>query len=170
MKNLSVLLDPFKECWKISRKSRRVLLDRKNRARLRRRTQQTFGIEFKNVLYRGRIPTRALKGDTKTPRCRARWFWKRCWSARAYVRGQSTPVQAVDFSLRNEDGQPIRRDVILHLPEEKHIIIDSKVSMTAYERICLVKTRRPRKVGEGAYGFHQTSCWWSFCKKISYSW
>jgi DNA recombination protein RmuC len=38
----------------------------------------------------------------------------------------------VQSSFRNEDARNVRPDVILRLPEEKHLIIDSKVSLTAY--------------------------------------
>jgi len=36
--------------------------------------------------------------------------------------------------MQNSEGQSIRPDVIIHLPEEKHVIVDSKVSLIAYER------------------------------------
>lgn len=36
--------------------------------------------------------------------------------------------------MQNGEGQTIRPDVIIRLPEEKHIIVDSKVSLVAYER------------------------------------
>ncbi len=36
-------------------------------------------------------------------------------------------------SFRNEDGQQRRPDFIINLPEDKHLIIDSKVSLVAYE-------------------------------------
>lgn len=35
---------------------------------------------------------------------------------------------------QNSEGQTIRPDVIIRLPEEKHVIVDSKVSLVAYER------------------------------------
>jgi len=35
----------------------------------------------------------------------------------------------------NSDGKQIRPDVIIHLPDKKHLIVDSKVSLIAYERL-----------------------------------
>jgi DNA recombination protein RmuC len=37
-----------------------------------------------------------------------------------------------EFSTRSEDGDKYRPDVIINLPDNKHIIIDSKVSLTNY--------------------------------------
>ncbi len=36
-------------------------------------------------------------------------------------------------SMKNENGTYDRPDAIIYLPEEKHILIDSKVSLTAYD-------------------------------------
>ena len=38
--------------------------------------------------------------------------------------------------LRGEDGQAQRPDVIVCLPEQRHLIIDAKVSLKAYESFC----------------------------------
>lgn len=37
-------------------------------------------------------------------------------------------------NLKDDDGSNLRPDMIINLPENKHIIVDSKVSMVAFER------------------------------------
>ena len=46
--------------------------------------------------------------------------------------------------MRNEDGSLLRPDVIIKLPEERFIIIDSKVSLTAYAEFCSIEDEQER--------------------------
>ncbi len=51
----------------------------------------------------------------------------------------------VQNSFRNEDSRQVRPDVIVKLPENKHLVIDSKVSLTAYSEFVNAETDEVRK-------------------------
>jgi DNA recombination protein RmuC len=51
----------------------------------------------------------------------------------------------VQVSHRNEDGQRFQPDVVVHLPEKKDVIIDSKVSLVAYEQFYTAETDDERQ-------------------------
>lgn len=42
----------------------------------------------------------------------------------------------IQISQQNEDGQMLRPDVMVFLPDERTIVIDSKVSLLSYDRYC----------------------------------
>jgi DNA recombination protein RmuC len=44
------------------------------------------------------------------------------------------------MDLRGEDGQILRPDVIVNLPDEKHLIVDSKMTLIAYEQYSSAET------------------------------
>jgi DNA recombination protein RmuC len=52
----------------------------------------------------------------------------------------------VQNSFLNEDSRQARPDVIVKLPENKHLVIDSKVSLTAYSEYVNAETDEARKV------------------------
>lgn len=75
--------------------------------------------------------TRALKGDTQAQGAWGEMILERILESSGLVAGQEYTMQA---STTLTDGSRLRPDAVVMLPEEKHLIIDSKVSLVHYER------------------------------------
>ena len=76
--------------------------------------------------------TRALKGDSKMQGNWGELVLERVLEKSGLEKDREYFVQQ-SFTL--EDGSRVLPDVVLHLPDSKKMIIDSKVSLTDYERL-----------------------------------
>lgn len=77
--------------------------------------------------------TRALKGEVKTQGNWGELVLENILERSGLRKGEEYILQGIDLGLRNEEGQAQRPDVIVHLPEGKHLIVDSKMTLNAYE-------------------------------------
>ncbi len=81
--------------------------------------------------------TKALKGDVKVQGNWGEMIVERILEASGLRKGTHYVAQAIGMSLKHpESGTLQKPDFIIKLPEGKQAIIDSKVSLTAYERFC----------------------------------
>jgi len=87
--------------------------------------------------------TRALKGDNKTQGNWGEMILESVLEKSGLEKGKEFTVQHTDI---NDDDQTIRPDVIVNLPENKHIVIDSKVSLTAYNNYVNAQDEREKSL------------------------
>jgi DNA recombination protein RmuC len=86
--------------------------------------------------------TNALKGQSKTRGAWGEMILERVLEESGLQKGREYEVQSMYAS---EEGQRRHPDVIVHLPEGKDIVIDSKVSLAAYEKYCSADTEEKRE-------------------------
>ena len=86
--------------------------------------------------------TNALKGENKTQGIWGEMILERVLEQSGLTKGREYEVQA---SLTGSSGEKKQPDVIVHLPENKDVVIDSKVSLYAYEKYSSEEDEDQRK-------------------------
>lgn len=86
--------------------------------------------------------TNALKGDSRTQGAWGEVVLERVLEASGLQKGREYDIQA---SFEAAEGGKARPDVIIRLPESKHVVVDSKVSLTAYEAYTRAEDELVRK-------------------------
>ncbi len=77
--------------------------------------------------------TRALKGDNKTQGNWGEMILEKVLEESGLRKGIEYDPQG---SFRDEDNSLFKPDIIIRLPGDKDVVVDSKVSLVAYERYC----------------------------------
>lgn len=129
--SLGLLLDPLK--LKISEFQTKVddvyVKEGKDRTALAEQVRQLM--DLNQVLSEdAKNLTRALKGSSKTQGNWGELVLERVLEASGLRKGEEYHVQE---SHTREDGSRAQPDVVIHLPADRHLVVDAKVSLTAYE-------------------------------------
>ena len=75
----------------------------------------------------------ALKGESKFQGNWGEVILERILEQSGLTKGREYETQV---ALKNEEGDRRNPDVIIHLPDQRDIVVDAKVSLTDYERYC----------------------------------
>jgi len=87
--------------------------------------------------------TRALKGDTKKQGNWGEVILERVLERSGLVKDREYRIQT---SMNALGGSRMQPDVIIDLPDDKHLIVDAKVSLVAYERFVNAATDEEREI------------------------
>lgn len=85
--------------------------------------------------------TKALKGENKTQGNWGEIVLERILEESGLREGSEYELQA---TLKDQESKTYRPDVIIHMPKGRDIIIDSKVSLSAYERFMSAQSDETR--------------------------
>ncbi|MEN0005791.1 MAG: DNA recombination protein RmuC [Bacteroidota bacterium] len=129
---LQHLLDPLKEKIKTFEEltEKRFLQETHDRISLKKEIEQLRHLNHQLSEDANKLAS-ALKGDNKTQGDWGELQLQRILEKAGLVKGIHFQTQA---SFKDDQGKLKRPDFIIHLPEGKHLIIDSKVSLVAYEQ------------------------------------
>ncbi|MEM9469004.1 MAG: DNA recombination protein RmuC [Pseudomonadota bacterium] len=92
----------------------------------------------------------ALKGDSKTQGDWGEIVLEKLLEDSGLRKNIDYIVQGSGLGLKDSEGRTQKPDVIINLPENKHVILDSKVSLTHYERYhgAVEETERSDNLGQ----------------------
>jgi DNA recombination protein RmuC len=132
-KNIGEVLDPLKEKIYLFEKKVEDTYQKglKDQTELRAELLKLHDLNSK-ISEEASNLTRALKGDVKKQGNWGEVVLERILERSGLNEGEQGYQK--QFSDTSEEGKRIQPDIVINLPDNKHIIVDSKVSLVAFER------------------------------------
>lgn len=143
-KNISDLLSPLKEKIQVFEKKVEDTYEKglKDQTDLKAELKKLHDLNLK-ISDEANNLTKALKGDVKKQGNWGEVILERILERSGLTEGHEYSKQ---LSVLSENGQRFQPDVVIHLPDQKHIVVDSKVSLVAYERLVNADDEKDRSI------------------------
>lgn len=141
--NLDIILNPLKERIKDfeSKVEKAYKAESDERVTLKAEIKNLIDLN-KQVSEDANNLANALKGENKTQGNWGELILEKVLERSGLIKGQEYRLQ---FSTNNDDGKRIQPDAVIMLPDNKHIIVDAKVSLVAYEALVSSETEEDRE-------------------------
>lgn len=130
--NLDIILNPLKENIKaFEDKVEKVYKAESDERNTLKGVISSLMDQSKQIQEDANNLTKALKGDSKKQGNWGEVILEKVLERSGLVRDQEYRIQASHISAEGGRYQP---DVVIDLPDNKHLVVDAKVSLVAYER------------------------------------
>lgn len=143
-KSITELLSPLKEKIQVFEKKVEDTYEKglKDQTDLKAELKKLHDLNLK-ISDEANNLTKALKGDVKKQGNWGEVILERILERSGLTEGREYTKQE---SVLSESGQRFQPDVVIHLPDQKHIVVDSKVSLVAYERLVNADQEKDRAI------------------------
>lgn len=141
--NLDIILNPLKENIKaFEDKVEKVYKAESDERNTLKGVISLLMDQSKQIQEDANNLTKALKGDSKKQGNWGEVILEKVLERSGLVRDQEYRIQA---SHTSADGGRYQPDVVIDLPDDKHLVVDAKVSLVAYERSVSAETDEERE-------------------------
>ncbi|MDR2839339.1 MAG: DNA recombination protein RmuC [Azonexus sp.] len=144
--NIGLLLSPLNEKIKVFQEQVAQTYDKDSKERLTLKNEIERLATLNTKISADAINlTQALKGSNKAQGIWGEMVLERVLESSGLTRGREYEIQE---NHTTDEGGRQHPDVVIYLPENKHLVIDSKMSLLAYERYCSAESDAERAIAQ----------------------